>query len=461
MFSINKYWPLVLLLLPNIARSQNTPSISLNSMLEKVTAYAPSLNADAAAIKIRQAQTTEVRNNWLPSLKLNYQADVGTNNNTAGPYFGFGIIPSNSRGVRDESNTSATLTNLGIAALDWEVYNFGAYGAANKAAEANVDVERKRFEQSKYTLTAATIDNYLQLGLLQDLITIQNRNIERNKEIRRSIQALARSGIRAGVDTSIAEAEISKARLVYIDLVNQARQIQINLSALSGIPAAQIVADTTTQQNLAANTAEFSLFNADTLNHPVINYYKSLYNSSLQQENLVKKSYSPKILLEAAAWGRGSSINAEDHFGPLDTGWGFDRGNYLVGVGVSYNLFDIRRRHLKLSTQKAETEYAQKKLSEQKALIAAGSNQADANVASAIDRLGEIPKQLKAANAAYRQKFALYKNGLTDIIELNAALNLLYRAETDFTTAKYSYCRALFQKAVVENQVNAILKLLK
>ncbi|HEK19439.1 TolC family protein, partial [Mucilaginibacter sp.] len=128
MFSINKYWPLVLLLLPNIARSQNTPSISLNSMLEKVTAYAPSLNADAAAIKIRQAQTTEVRNNWLPSLKLNYQADVGTNNNTAGPYFGFGIIPSNSRGVRDESNTSATLTNLGIAALDWEVYNFGAYG---------------------------------------------------------------------------------------------------------------------------------------------------------------------------------------------------------------------------------------------------------------------------------------------------------------------------------------------
>ncbi|HEK22021.1 TolC family protein, partial [Mucilaginibacter sp.] len=330
-----------------------------------------------------------------------------------------------------------------------------------KAAEANVDVERKRFEQSKYTLTAATIDNYLQLGLLQDLITIQNRNIERNKEIRRSIQALARSGIRAGVDTSIAEAEISKARLVYIDLVNQARQIQINLSALSGIPAAQIVADTTTQQNLAANTAEFSLFNADTLNHPVINYYKSLYNSSLQQENLVKKSYSPKILLEAAAWGRGSSINAEDHFGPLDTGWGFDRGNYLVGVGVSYNLFDIRRRHLKLSTQKAETEYAQKKLSEQKALIAAGSNQADANVASAIDRLGEIPKQLKAANAAYRQKFALYKNGLTDIIELNAALNLLYRAETDFTTAKYSYCRALFQKAVVENQVNAILKLLK
>ncbi|TWR24152.1 TolC family protein [Mucilaginibacter achroorhodeus] len=459
MFSIKKCW-LLLYMLPATVCAQNNKSIGLNALLDKVNNNAPALIADAAAIKVKQAQASDIKSNWLPSLNLNYQADVGTNNNVAGPYFAFGIVPSNSRGVRTESNTSATLVNLGIAALDWEVYNFGAYGAANKAAAADVDVEQRQFEQSKYALTAATIDNYLQLGLLQNLLTIQERNIKRNQEIRRSIQALARSGIRAGVDTSIAEAEISKSRLTYIDLLNQAKQIQIKLSAVSGIPANDIVADTTTQQSLARNAAEFSLFNADTLNHPIINYYRSIYNSSLQKENLVRKSYSPKIMLEAAAWGRAASVDANDHFGPLGNGWGFDRGNYLVGVGVSYNLFNVNKRRLKLNTQKASTLYAEKKLQEQKALIAAGSSQADANVASALDRLQEIPKQLKAANAAYRQKFALYKNGLTDIIELNAALNLLYRAETDYTSAKFSYSRALFQKAVVENQVDAILKLL-
>ncbi|MBL4678593.1 MAG: TolC family protein [Mucilaginibacter sp.] len=349
MFSIRKCW-LLALLLPATVNAQNPKSIGLNALLDKVSSNAPALMTDAAAIQIKQAQASDVKSNWLPSLKLNYQADIGTNNNVAGPYFAFGIVPSNSRGVRTESNSSATLVNLGIAALDWEVYNFGAYGAANKAAAADVDVEQKQFEQSKYTLEATSIDNYLQLGLLQDLITIQERNIKRNQEIRRSIQALARSGIRAGVDTSIAEAEISKSRLTYIDLVNQQKQIQIRLSALSNIPANDIIADTTTQQTLAKKVAEFSLFNADTVNHPVINYYRSVYNSSLQKENLVKKSYSPKIMLEAAAWGRGSSIDANDKFGPLGTGWGFDRGNYLVGVGISYNLFDINKRRLKLNT---------------------------------------------------------------------------------------------------------------
>jgi adhesin transport system outer membrane protein len=46
-------------------------------------------------------------------------------------------------------------------------------------------------------------------------------------------------------------------------------------------------------------------------------------------------------------------------------------------------------------------------------------------------------------------------------VELDATLNILYRAETDFMQAKYSYANALFQKAITENQVNSVLNLLK
>jgi outer membrane protein TolC len=80
---------------------------------------------------------------------------------------------------------------------------------------------------------------------------------------------------------------------------------------------------------------------------------------------------------------------------------------------------------------------------------------------TALDRLKEIPKQLKAANDGYRQKLSLYKSGLTDIIELSTALNILYRAETDFMQAKYQYANALFQKAITQNQVTTVLNLLK
>ncbi|GAC1301632.1 MAG: hypothetical protein NVSMB24_04810 [Mucilaginibacter sp.] len=435
--------------------------VKLKYLLAKVNEKAPSLITDSASILIKQAQAAEVHSNWLPNLKLNYQADIGTNNNVTGPYFGFGIVPSNSRGVRPQSNTTAASANVGVAALDWEIYNFGAYGAQNKVANSDIQVQQNQFAGSKYQLQAYTIINYLQLMRLQIFLDIQFRNIQRNLEIRRSVESLAKSGVRAGVDTSIAEAELSKARLNYIELNNQLKQVQLQLSAVSGLPYQSILADTATETNLINTTSGLQPLSVDTTNHPVIAYYKSIYQNSLQREELVKKSYNPKILLEGAVWGRGSSIDAADNFRSLSNGWGFNRNNYLVGIGISYNLFDLRRKQLRLRTQKAATDYTLKNLQEQKEQLAVSASQSDVELETALQRLQEIPHQLKAASDGYRQKLSLYKNGLTDIIELNAALSILYRAETDYAQAKFSYSGALFQKAVTENQVNSVLNLLK
>lgn len=433
--------------------------VTLKQLLNQVVKNAPALITDSSAIQIRQAQAVETRNNWLPNLKLNYQADIGTSNNVTGPYFGFGIIPSSSGGIHATNVTSALSANLGIAAFDWELYNFGSYGAQNKVAQSNIRVEQSNFAQSKYQLQAYTISGYLRLLSLQDYVTIQYRNIQRDKEILRSISSLTKSGVRPGVDTSIANAELSKARLTYIELNNQVKQLQLRLSAISGLPYQNIVADTTIEAKLMGLPEQ--QFATDTANHPLINYYQSIYQNSKEREGLVKKQYNPKILLEAAAWSRGSSIDPQGNYNSLSSGWGFDRNNYLVGLGISYNLFDLRRRHLKLSTQKTETDYARNKLEEEKNALAASASQANAEMETARLRLQEIPHQLKAANDGYRQKLSLYKSGLTDIIELNAALSILYRAETDYAQAKYDYNNALFGQAVTQNQVGTILNLLK
>jgi adhesin transport system outer membrane protein len=458
MSNINKSLFVAFLLLFSITANAQQP-VSLKQLLIQVDKSAPTLITDSSAIRVRQAQAAEVRNNWLPNLRLNYQADIGTNNNVAGPYFGFGIIPSDSRGVRTASNTTSVSANVGVAALDWEIYNFGAYGAQNRVAQSNIQVEQNNFAQSKYQLEAFTIYNYLQLMSLQDYVKIQARNIQRNQEILRSIGSLTRSGVRPGVDTSIANAELSKARLNYIELNNQLQQVQLRLSTVSGLPYQSIIADTLVEDQLIKSP--YGQLNTDTANHPLINYYKSLYQNSREQETLVKKQYNPKIMLEGAAWGRGSSIDANDHFNSLSTGWGFQRDNYLVGVGISYNLFDLRRKQLKVRTQKTQSDYFQNKLQEQRTILAANANQAYAEMQTARERLTEIPHQLKAANDGYRQKLSLYKNGLTDIIELDAALNILYRAETDYVQAKYAYTNALFNQAITDNKVSTILNLLK
>lgn len=461
MSGLKKAWCILSLLLLTLTQLfAQQPPVTLPQLLHLVGQNSPALLTDSAAVLIRQAEATEIRSNRLPNLRLNYQADIGTNNNVAGPYFGYGIVPSNSRGVRDQSNTTTATVNLGIAAFDWEIYNFGAYGAQNQVARSAIGVEENQFAKSKYQLQSFTIGNYLQLLRLQDYLNIQSRNIRRNQEINRSIRSLAISGVRPGVDTSIAEAELSKARLNYIELDNQLKQIQLQLASVSGLTYQTIVPDTLAEQKLISQTSVVPTLNTDTSTHPLINYYRSVYKNNLLKEALVKKQYNPKIMLEAAAWGRGSSIDANDHFNSLGNGLDPQRGNYLVGLGISYNLFDLRRRHLKLNTQKTITNYALKQLDEQKYLLAVSASQADVEMNTARQRLQEIPNQLKAANAGYRQNLSLYRNGLINIIELNAALNILYRAETDYAEAKYAYANALFQKAITDNRVGSVLNLL-
>ena len=433
--------------------------IKLNQLLSSVSQHAPSLRTDYVRTQVQQARAAEVKNNRLPSLQLSYQADVGSNNNVPGPYFGFGLVPTNNGGIRADNNYQAVSSNLGIAAFQWEVYNFGQFKAQDQLAQAEATVENHRFEQSKYDLQSFTIYSYLQLLKLHDLIEIQSRSIARNQEIRQSIFALVKSGIRAGVDTSMADAEISRSQLSLIELDNQQQQLQIQLATLAGLSPAQIVADTTAEKILFEQVKNAPIELDGGRQHPLVAYYNALFDKTKMEEKLVAYSYRPKLFLSGAVWGRASSVHSDNSYGSLADGFGLQRGNYLVGMGINYNLFDLRRKKVKLHTQRLMVDEAGQKLQEQQANIAMNIAQSATEVETAERRLKEIPRQTKAANAAYRQKFSLYKNGLIDIVEVNVAQNMLNQAERDYITAKYNYYLALFHQVVAQNNVDGFLQL--
>jgi adhesin transport system outer membrane protein len=432
-------------------------TLSLREILQRVDSRAPSLLADSSLIRVRRLQEDATAYNWLPNLRLNIQADLGTNNNVPGGYFSYGIVPGNSR-VRAQGNSSTILTDLGIASFDWEVCNFGAYGAQRRVAASDVQVEMAHYAQSRYGLESYAIEYYLQLIRLQDQLRIQSLNITRNEDMLRSVSALARNGIRPGVDTSVAGAELSRARLNYLELESALDDVRLQLAALSGYDAAAIKVDSASLNKLL--NASPLLMPADTGSHPLVQYYQAEVQNSMARERLVRKSYNPKISVEAAAWGRGSSVSGADEFRPLPTGFGFERSNYLTGVGVTYNLFDLKREQMQLRIQNATTEYQQRRLDAAHATLGLNLSAANEELKIARLRLVEIPRQLAAAEAAYRQKLSLYRNGLTDVLELNIALNVLYRAETDAATAKYQYGLALFHQAIAANSVYALLQLL-
>ena len=72
---------------------------------------------------------------------------------------------------------------------------------------------------------------------------------------------------------------------------------------------------------------------------------------------------------------------------------------------------------------------------------------ADEKIKYAVANYNEAPVQVKAASDAYLQRSVLYKNGLTNIVDVTQTLYVLNRAETDRDIADSNVWQALLLKA--------------
>ncbi len=58
-----------------------------------------------------------------------------------------------------------------------------------------------------------------------------------------------------------------------------------------------------------------------------------------------------------------------------------------------------------------------------------------------------MPEEVKAATDAYHQKYALYKNGLANIVDFTQAVYVVNRAEVDKDLAHNNLWQAILFKA--------------
>ena len=91
-------------------------------------------------------------------------------------------------------------------------------------------------------------------------------------------------------------------------------------------------------------------------NNPVLAYYNNRWEYSMSQENLISKSYLPKLYLVGSAWVRGSSITQQDVFGNLSTGLDYSRYNYMAGLALSYDIVNLIHRNDKTDIQHYQSE---------------------------------------------------------------------------------------------------------
>jgi outer membrane protein TolC len=185
----------------------------------------------------------------------------------------------------------------------------------------------------------------------------------------------------------------------------------------------------------------------------LLQWYKSRIAVSDQLASYEKTFSYPTFSLWGVAQTRGSGFSPSYTGNDAAVNHNFydgiqpARGNYLIGVGVTWNLTQPLRISQQVKSQRLiskglQEEYtlASQELTAQLALSAT-------KIDNALANYREAPVQVKAASDAYLQKSVLYQNGLTTLVDVTQALYALVRAETDRDIAYNNVWQALLLKA--------------
>ena len=119
----------------------------------------------------------------------------------------------------------------------------------------------------------------------------------------------------------------------------------------------------------------------------------------------------------------------------------------MIGVGVTWTLTDYLRVGQQVQAQKFTTAGLKNEFEEIDQRLRNQMVLARQKIENALQSYREVPVEVRAASAAYLQKSVLYKNGLSNIIDLTQALYALNRAETNRDIAFSNVWQALLYKA--------------
>lgn len=434
----------------NTAKAQEI--LTLKSALQTAVQNYGTIKAKESYRLSSQESIELAKRQYLPNLNISLQQDYGTVNGQNGPLYGFGGYGVASSGLPlPDQNWNASFGALYLANINWEFFSFGKAKQRVKVAESKNLRDTKDLSDEIFQHKVKVAAAYLNVLAAKKLKLSYARNLGRTDTIRRIVEVKERNGIVPGVDLSLAKADYANAMITYTKAKDNEQEQENKLAQLLGIPAQEFVLDSTLLKRIPTDFPTEASSSLES--HPLLALYKSRINVSEHEKQFLKTQYYPSFSMvgifqtRGSGFGSGYAQNQNDYSTSYWDGIHPTRSNYLVGLGVSWNFTQTYRLSKEISAQdyvsqglKHEYDLAEQQL---KAQLDLSENKWK----NAITVYDQVPVQLKSANDAYIQRSVLYKNGLTDLVDLSQAIYALVRAETDRDIAISNVWNALLLKA--------------
>jgi len=454
----------LLLLLAQAANAQsgNTP-LTLPEALRTAVANFPKIKAAQHLASASAFELKAARQDGLPDITAGAEFAYGTLDGLNGLASGEpGLTTLTNGPVTTRQNYNAAFGALYLTNIDFNLYSFGLQRAHVAAAKGQYDQDKSSLDDQIFQQQVHTAAAYLDLLAARQIRLAMEANLTRTLQLRDVILARTINGLNAGVDSSIADAEVSKARLTLIDARNFEQQQANKLSIQMGIAPQAFNLDTATDQKLPGNLLEPTT--PDLANHPDLRFLATRITTSDLSATYIQKTGLPRVSLFGVGQERGSGFgpaygtDLTDYTTNLIHGIQPQRANYLLGLGLTWDITNLGRSHSRAAAQRQRSQaYTQDYRLEQNTQV----NQltlSDQQMRNALEKYNETPTQLHAANDAYEQKKALYENGLTNIVDVSQTLYLLNRAEIDRDIACNAVWQALLFKAGTQGDLNPFIQ---
>jgi outer membrane protein len=397
-----------------------------------------------------------VKYSRLPAFDATYQADIATANNLTGMFYPNGILPISGPPSSNNNYNPATGSAASIL-LNWQAITFGQRNAQINVSIAEANSKNLEWKQELFMHKINVISDYLDVLLSIDVVHIQQQNIHRVETNLTQSRTLAISGIRPGVDTALFLSELSKAKIDFLNAQKQLQTQQWLLAQLIVVDALPVPSDANFLNKLPVMVA-----GSDTsfLNHPLIQYSQSQFALSKSREQLLKKSYLPKLNVWGTSFARGSGFQPNQPIKTWD-GLSFNRYNYGAGVQLAFPIMKYGEVKRQLQQQGFISKASEERLEENKEILTAQQRIANTTFESSIAIAAETQQQLKSGQYAFTAMQIRYNTGLVNFSDLIQAQYNLLKAELDLKKAYWDAWKALLLLAAVKGDENIFLNEIK
>jgi len=430
---------------------------AVNNALEKYQ----SIQAKKSYIKASQSLIQNAKNEYLPNVIAGIQNSYGTVNGQFGPLGAVGVLGVASAGPASEHQSwNAAFGSLYIVNANWEAFTFGRVRSRIDLAVSQSQKDSADLAQEEFIHSVKVSSAYMNLLLAQRLQRAAESNLGRALTVQQLVRARVNSGLNPGVDTSLTNAEVSRARLALTDVRNTIQQNANLLAQYLNVAPEDFRLDTALLDKIPSRFDS----NGSIEQNPQIRYYQSRINQSGLAAKAISKNALPSINLFAVYQMRGSGFdyNYSPQFPDrYSTGY-FDglnptRMNYVAGISVTWNLMSPWKVRYQSRAQGFITDAYQREYDQILTQLTDQSVFADQRIQNTLEAAREVPIQLKAAADAYLQKSVLFKNGLTTVVDLQQALYGVNRAEADMSVANINVWQSLLVKAAASGDMNLFL----